>query len=159
MSYRMLEARKLIVSTQEKISVIANMVGYLHMNNFYTHFKTYFGVSPSAMRNSAAAQMPDSAITTQGGGYESLFNLDNPFIQFLARVGDMILANFLFIICSLPVVTIGAALTGLNKVTQEIAMDNSPSLLRSFFGAFKEKLPSGHRSVAPDPGFLPGDGL
>ena len=69
---------------------------------------------------------------------KSLFNLDNPFIQFLARVGDMILANFLFIICSLPVVTIGAALTGLNKVTQEIAMDNSPSLLRSFFGAFKE---------------------
>lgn len=73
MSYRMLEARKLIVSTQEKISVIANMVGYLHMNNFYTHFKTYFGVSPSAMRNSAAAQMPDSAITTQGGGYEKSF--------------------------------------------------------------------------------------
>ena len=69
---------------------------------------------------------------------KNLFSLDNPFIQFLARVGDMILANFLFLICSLPIITIGAALTGLNKVTQEIAMDESPSLLKSFFGAFKE---------------------
>ena len=69
---------------------------------------------------------------------KNLFSLDNPFIQFLTRVGDMILANFLFLICSLPIITIGAALTGLNKVTQEIAMDESPSLLKSFFGTFKE---------------------
>lgn len=51
MAYRMLEARKLIVSTREKISVIANMVGYVQQNNFYIHFKSYFGVSPSALRN------------------------------------------------------------------------------------------------------------
>lgn len=66
------------------------------------------------------------------------FNMDNPFIQFLARVGDIILANFLFIVCSLPIVTVGAALTGLNKVTQDIAFGEQPSLLRGFFGAFKE---------------------
>lgn len=51
MAYRMLEARKLIISTQEKISNIANMVGYAQLNNFYIHFKNYFGVSPSVMRN------------------------------------------------------------------------------------------------------------
>lgn len=51
MAYRMLEARKLIIGTQEKISVIANMVGYIQQNNFYIHFKNYFGVSPSALRN------------------------------------------------------------------------------------------------------------
>lgn len=51
MAYRMLEARKLIVSTQEKISVIAGMVGYVQLNNFYIHFRNYFGVSPSALRN------------------------------------------------------------------------------------------------------------
>lgn len=51
MSYRMLEARRLVVSTQEKISTIAAMVGYVQLNNFYIHFKNFFGVSPSALRN------------------------------------------------------------------------------------------------------------
>ena len=51
MAYRMLEARRLIVNTQEKISVIAGMVGYVQLNNFYIHFRSYFGVSPSALRN------------------------------------------------------------------------------------------------------------
>ncbi len=52
MSYRMLEAKKRIIHTREKISVIAASVGYVQMNNFYIHFKNYFGVSPSALRNS-----------------------------------------------------------------------------------------------------------
>ena len=50
MAYRMLEARKLIAGTQEKISVIAGMVGYGQLNHFYIHFRRYFGVSPSALR-------------------------------------------------------------------------------------------------------------
>ena len=49
-AYRMTEARRLIVNTGEKVSVIAGMVGYPQLNNFYTHFRQYFGVSPSAMR-------------------------------------------------------------------------------------------------------------
>ncbi len=51
MAYRMLEARKLITGTREKISVIAGMVGYGQLNNFYTHFRRCFGVSPSALRS------------------------------------------------------------------------------------------------------------
>ena len=58
MAYRMLEARKLIVGTQEKISVIAGMVGYVQLNNFYIHFRNYFGVSPSALRNFETATEP-----------------------------------------------------------------------------------------------------
>jgi len=62
MAYRMLQARSLIVNTQEKISVIANMVGYAQLNKFYIHFKNYFGVSPSALRNPGTPQEPsDSA--------------------------------------------------------------------------------------------------
>ncbi len=59
MAYRMLEARKLIVNTQEKISVIAGMVGYVQLNNFYIHFRNYFGVSPSTLRDFDSAE-PDS---------------------------------------------------------------------------------------------------
>ena len=50
MSYRMLEAKRLIINTREKISVIAGMVGYSQLNNFYTQFRDYFGVSPSSLR-------------------------------------------------------------------------------------------------------------
>lgn len=50
MAYRMMEARQRIINTQDKISVIANAVGYSQLNNFYIHFKKYFGVSPGALR-------------------------------------------------------------------------------------------------------------
>lgn len=71
---------------------------------------------------------------------KNLFNIDNPFIQFLARVGDMILANFLFIICSLPVVTVGASLAALHKVTQNIAMEEEQGLFKTFLRGFRENL-------------------
>lgn len=50
MAYRMQEARRLIRNTNEKISAVARMVGYSQPNNFYTHFRQYFGVSPSSLR-------------------------------------------------------------------------------------------------------------
>ncbi len=57
MAYRMLEAKRLILGTGEKISVIAGMVGYSQLNNFYTHFRQYFGMSPSSLR------MPTEEVT------------------------------------------------------------------------------------------------
>lgn len=47
---RMERAGRLIAGTSEKISVIANTVGYSQPNRFYVHFKRHFGVSPGAMR-------------------------------------------------------------------------------------------------------------
>ncbi len=69
---------------------------------------------------------------------KNLFNLDNPFLQFLARIGDMILVNFLFLICSLPVITIGASLTALHKVGQDMSAEEERSSIRTFFRAFRE---------------------
>ncbi len=63
MAYRMQEARRLIVTTGEKISVIAGLVGYSQLNNFYIHFRDYYGVSPSSMRN-----------------YENLTDLESVFL-------------------------------------------------------------------------------
>ena len=51
MAYRMLEARHRIMHSNEKISVIAGLVGYSQLNYFYIHFRNYFGVSPSSMRS------------------------------------------------------------------------------------------------------------
>ncbi len=50
MAYRMVQAKRLIETTGDKIIVIAGQVGYTQLNNFYVHFKEYYGFSPTALR-------------------------------------------------------------------------------------------------------------
>ena len=69
---------------------------------------------------------------------KNFFSMDNPFIQFLARVGDLMCANALFLICSIPIFTIGAASAALHKVTQDIACDEEKGILKIFFRAFRD---------------------
>lgn len=54
-AYRMVQARKLIESTGDKIVVIAGKVGYTQLNNFYVHFKEYYGFSPTSLRGAEEA--------------------------------------------------------------------------------------------------------
>ena len=68
----------------------------------------------------------------------SLLNYDNPFIQLLCRIGDLMIANFLFCVCCLPVVTVGASLCGLLKVVQGFSMGGAPGILRTFFRSFRD---------------------
>ena len=68
----------------------------------------------------------------------SLFNLDNPFMNLLARACDLIVANMLFLLCCLPVVTIGASTAALHKVCQDIVLDRDNVVLRPFFRAFRQ---------------------
>lgn len=68
---------------------------------------------------------------------KNFFSLENPVIQFLARVGDLMCMNALFLICSIPIFTIGASAAALHKVTQEIACDEDQGILKTFFKAFR----------------------
>lgn len=68
----------------------------------------------------------------------NLFHYENPFIQFLVRVGDLIILNVLFILCSAPVVTLGASLTALHRVTQNMLFEQEEPLLKAFFRAFRQ---------------------
>ncbi len=71
MAYRMFEAKKRIITTHEKISVIASDVGYVQMNNFYIHFKEYFGMSPSMMRNTQfLSEAPEKTNAPGAPSYE-----------------------------------------------------------------------------------------
>ncbi len=69
---------------------------------------------------------------------KNLFNLDNPFIQFLSRVFDLMILNALFILCSLPVVTLGASLSALHRVIQDIVYDQDNGIIKTFFRAFRQ---------------------
>ena len=50
MAYRLIMAKHMIQNSTEKISYIAHNVGYSNLNYFYSHFRDYFGVSPSELR-------------------------------------------------------------------------------------------------------------
>ena len=67
-----------------------------------------------------------------------LFREDSPIMLFLSELGDHMLLNILFVICSLPVVTVGCSLTASFKVAQLIAAKSCDHVLPQFFRAFKE---------------------
>lgn len=68
---------------------------------------------------------------------KNLFNPDSFIAQLLSRLADLVVANILFLLCSLPVVTIGASAAALSKVTQDMAMNAEGKTARTFFEAFK----------------------
>ncbi|MCI9274143.1 MAG: response regulator [Clostridiales bacterium] len=52
MAYRLIMAKHMIQNSTEKISYVAHNVGYSNLNYFYSHFRDYFGFSPSELRSS-----------------------------------------------------------------------------------------------------------
>lgn len=69
---------------------------------------------------------------------KNLFRLDSPMMLFLSRVIDLIIVNLLFWLCCLPVITIGASLAALHKVTQSMVLDEDGGVVKPFFRAFRD---------------------
>lgn len=67
-----------------------------------------------------------------------LFKGDTPFYQALTKLCDVIILNLLFVICCIPVITIGPAVTALYYMTMKMIKDEEPSIVKGFFRAFKE---------------------
>ena len=67
-----------------------------------------------------------------------LFNLDSPIMNGLNKLADLIILNFLTMICCIPLFTIGAAMTALHYVTLKIVRDEETYIIRSYFKSFKE---------------------
>ncbi|WP_029199735.1 YesL family protein [Oribacterium sp. NK2B42] len=68
---------------------------------------------------------------------QGFFNYDNPIWRFVGRLGDMILLNILWILCSLPIVTIGASTTALYYCTLKIVRNEDDGDIKMFFRSFK----------------------
>ena len=67
-----------------------------------------------------------------------MFGIDSKLYEFLSKIADLIIVNLLFIICSLPIVTIGASTTALYGVTKKMASNSEGYIFRSYFKLFKE---------------------
>lgn len=68
----------------------------------------------------------------------NMFNTDSEFSRFMNRIADLFILNILWIFCSLPIVTIGAATTALYSINLKILNKEEESLIKTFFKAFKE---------------------
>ena len=66
--------------------------------------------------------------------------LDPIFVRVLTRIFDFILLNVLWLVCSLPVVTIGASTTALYAVMMKVAANEEGYILRGFLDAFRSNL-------------------
>lgn len=71
------------------------------------------------------------------------FDLDGPFISGLSKMADIFILNLLFILCSLPVFTIGASCTAMYYVTLKMVKDEESYIAKSFFKSFKQNFKQG----------------
>lgn len=73
----------------------------------------------------------------------NLFNLDNPVMQFLSRIFDLVVLNVIFLVFCIPVVTAGASLSGLYYVSLKIVRGEEPYIWRNFFKGFRQNFKQG----------------
>lgn len=63
--------------------------------------------------------------------------IDNPFFRFMGKLGDLVILSVLWLLCCLPVVTIGASTTALFYVARKIAAEEDYQTAKDFFRAFR----------------------
>ena len=68
----------------------------------------------------------------------NFFNFDGPFFTILNRVSDLIILNVLWLICCIPIVTIGASTTAMYYVALKMVNNEESYVTRSFFKSFRE---------------------
>ena len=73
---------------------------------------------------------------------KKLFSLDSPIMRFLTKVGHMIVINFMWLLCSLPVVTYGAASCAMYRSMFDLREDKG-NVIKGFFKAFAENFKIG----------------
>ena len=59
-------------------------------------------------------------------------------MRFLTKLADLMILNLLFLVTSIPVITIGAAWTSLYYVALKMVKDEESSIIRSYFHSFRQ---------------------
>lgn len=67
-----------------------------------------------------------------------LFSMDSPLMRFLGKVGDLMLLNLLFILTSVPLITIGASLTALHYTALHLIAGEESTVTRDYFRSFQQ---------------------
>lgn len=67
-----------------------------------------------------------------------MFKLDSPLMNFLNKVADIMILNAMFLLCSIPVITIGASFSAAYYMGYKMVKNEESYIARGFFKAFKE---------------------
>ena len=67
-----------------------------------------------------------------------LFSPDSKFMTVMSRVADLAILNLLFLLTSIPIVTIGASVTAMYTICFRFGTDREQGLFRSYFRAFRD---------------------
>lgn len=78
-----------------------------------------------------------------------LFSMDSPLMRKLSHFPDLILLNLLWLLCSIPIVTAGAAGVALHAVLQQYVAGEENGIIRPFFRAFRNNFKQSTRLWLP----------
>lgn len=67
-----------------------------------------------------------------------IFDMDSPLFRGLSKLADIMILNIIFIICCIPIVTIGASVTAMSYVTLKMKDGEEGYIFRTFFKSFKQ---------------------
>lgn len=73
----------------------------------------------------------------------SIFNTDSKLYKFMSRFTDILVLNFLWVLCSLPIITIGASTIAACAVAIKMNEDKEGKIAKDFFREFKNNLKQG----------------
>jgi uncharacterized membrane protein YesL len=73
----------------------------------------------------------------------NFFNMDNGFFTALSKFVDIIVISLIWLVCCLPIVTIGPATTSLYYAVVKVIRRERGYLVREFFHSFKTNFKSG----------------
>lgn len=71
---------------------------------------------------------------------EKIFGIDTPFFRLMSMIGDLMLLNLMWIVFSLPVITIGASTTALLYTGMKLARGRDGYVVSNFWKSFKLNL-------------------
>ena len=69
----------------------------------------------------------------------NLLNYDGPVLRFITKIVQSVWLNILWMVCCIPIITIGASTTALCYTCQKIARDEDGYITKAFFHAFREQ--------------------
>ncbi len=63
---------------------------------------------------------------------QGIFNYDNPVWRFIGKLGDLMILNILWVICSIPIFTMGASTTAVYYVTMKLVRGDDGYTFRNY---------------------------
>ena len=95
-------------------------------------------VSPAGTDgNRAAAEAEEPEEETRPDRFQ-MFRQGNPYNDFMSRVFDLALLNILWLICCIPIITIGDSTAALYYVALKIVRGKDHGIAKEFFHSFRE---------------------